>query len=191
MHRVHGFFIFRLADANGDVDLARALHDHPHVDAGASERTEQTAGDARLSRHVPSDDGHRGKPVCNADAVRADGGGNVRQKRLAAGGDRRGRGDERDAAKPRCDVVKGDLVRFEHRENPAAVQSFHRQGDANMRNKIIENAIDSVVNASNTSSDFKLAFRQYVKNKFDDNAKESDLKRILTLIEDDEEDIQV
>ena len=51
-----------------------------------------------------------------------------------------------------------------------------------MRNKIIENAIDSVVNASNTSSDFKLAFRQYVKNKFDDNAKESDLKRILTLI---------
>ena len=44
-----------------------------------------------------------------------------------------------------------------------------------MRNKIIENAIDSVVNASNTSSDFKLAFRQYVKNKF----------------EDDEEDIQV
>ena len=40
-------FIFRLADANGDVDLARALHDHPHVDAGASERTEQTAGDAR------------------------------------------------------------------------------------------------------------------------------------------------
>ena len=58
-----------------------------------------------------------------------------------------------------------------------------------MRNKIIENAIDSVVNASNTSPDFKL--RQYVKNKFDDNAKESDLKRILTLIEDDEEDIQV
>ena len=45
-----------------------------------------------------------------------------------------------------------------------------------MRNKIIENAIDSVVNASNTSSDFKLAFRQYVKNKFDDNAKESDLR---------------
>lgn len=71
------------------------------------------------------------------------------------------------------------------------LQIFHRQGDANMRNKIIENAIDSVVNASNTSSDFKLAFRQYVKNKFDDNAKESDLKRILTLIEDDEEDIQV
>ena len=56
-----------------------------------------------------------------------------------------------------------------------------------MRNKIIESAIDSVVNESNTSPDFKQAFRQYVKNKFDDNAKESDLKRILTLIEDEEE----
>lgn len=51
--------------------------------------------------------------------------------------------------------------------------------------------IDGQQRTSNTSSDFKLAFRQYVKNKFDDNAKESDLKRILTLIEDDEEDIQV
>ncbi len=62
-----------------------------------------------------------------------------------------------------------------------------------MRNKIIESAIDSVVNVSDTSSDFKQAFRQYVKNKFDDNAKESDLKRILTLIEEEEEgeDVQV
>lgn len=59
-----------------------------------------------------------------------------------------------------------------------------------MRNKIIESVIDSVVNASNTSADFKVAFRQYVKNKFDDNAKESDLKRILTLIDDEEEDVQ-
>ena len=61
-----------------------------------------------------------------------------------------------------------------------------------MRNRIIENAIDFVVNASDTSPDFKQAFKQYVKNKFDNNAKESDLKRILTLIEDEEEgeDIQ-
>lgn len=57
-----------------------------------------------------------------------------------------------------------------------------------MRNKIIESTIDSVVNASNTLPDFKLAFRQYIKNKFEDNAKESDLKRILTLIDDDEEE---
>ena len=59
-----------------------------------------------------------------------------------------------------------------------------------MRNKIIEHAIDSVVEESKTSPDFKRAFKQYVKNKFDNNAKESDLKRILTFLEDDEEDIQ-
>lgn len=60
-----------------------------------------------------------------------------------------------------------------------------------MRNKIIESTIDSVINASNTSPDFKSAFRQYIKNKFEDNAKESDLKWILTLIEGGEEDIQI
>lgn len=59
-----------------------------------------------------------------------------------------------------------------------------------MRNKIIEHAIDSVVEESSTSSDFKRAFKQYVKNKFDNNAKESDLKRILTFLEDEEEDVQ-
>lgn len=59
-----------------------------------------------------------------------------------------------------------------------------------MRNKIIENAIDSVVNASSTSSDFKLAFKQFVKNKFDANEREDDLKQMLMLLEDDEEDIQ-
>ena len=86
-------------------------------------------------------------------------------------------------------VLQLDYVKMSAARPPQnGLLSFLRQGDANMRNKIIENAIDSVVNASNTSSDFKLAFRQYVKNKFDDNAKESDLKRILTLIEDDEED---
>lgn len=41
-----------------------------------------------------------------------------------------------------------------------------------------------------SSSDFKLAFKQYVKNKFDANAKENDLKQMLMLIEDEEEDIQ-
>lgn len=60
-----------------------------------------------------------------------------------------------------------------------------------MRNKIIESTIDSVINASDTSTDFKLTFRQYIKNKFENNAKESDLKRILTLIEDDGEDAQI
>lgn len=59
-----------------------------------------------------------------------------------------------------------------------------------MRNKIIEDTIDSVVNAANTSEDFKRSFRQYVKNKFDHNANENDLKRILTLLGDGEEDDQ-
>lgn len=57
-----------------------------------------------------------------------------------------------------------------------------------MRNKIIESAIDQVVDNSKSSMDFKSAFKQYVKNKFDDNASESDLKRVLSLIEDAEED---
>ena len=34
-----------------------------------------------------------------------------------------------------------------------------------MRNKLIENAIDMVVNESRYSPDFKAAFKKYVKNK--------------------------
>ena len=45
-----------------------------------------------------------------------------------------------------------------------------------MRNKIIEATIDKVVDESDYPSDFKKAFKQFIKNKFDDNAKESDLK---------------
>ena len=58
-----------------------------------------------------------------------------------------------------------------------------------MRNKIIEATIDKVVEESNYPSDFKKAFKQFVKNKFDDNAKESDLKRILSLLNEDGEEI--
>lgn len=58
-----------------------------------------------------------------------------------------------------------------------------------MRNKIIEATIDKVVDESNYPSDFKKAFKQFVKNKFDDNAKESDLKRILSLLNEDGEEI--
>ena len=57
-----------------------------------------------------------------------------------------------------------------------------------MRNKIIEATIDKVVDESNYPSDFKTAFKQFVKNKFDDNAKESDLKTILSLLPDETED---
>ena len=58
-----------------------------------------------------------------------------------------------------------------------------------MRNKIIEATIDKVVDESNYPSDFKKVFKQFVKNKFDDNAKESDLKRILSLLNEDGEEI--
>ena len=57
-----------------------------------------------------------------------------------------------------------------------------------MRNKIIEATIDKVVDESNSPSDFKTAFKQFVKNKFDDTAKESDLKIILSLLPDETED---
>ena len=57
-----------------------------------------------------------------------------------------------------------------------------------MRNKIIEATIDRVVDESENSEDFKSMFKQYVKNKFDDNASENDLKRVLSLIEVIEED---
>ncbi len=57
-----------------------------------------------------------------------------------------------------------------------------------MRNKIIEATIDEVIDKSSYSPDFKKAFKQFVKNKFDDNSKENDLKRILALLEDDGND---
>ncbi len=60
-----------------------------------------------------------------------------------------------------------------------------------MRNKLIEKTIDEVVDQTNLPKDFKNAFKQYVKNKFDDNAGESDLKRILMLMDNfTEETIQ-
>ena len=57
-----------------------------------------------------------------------------------------------------------------------------------MRNKIIEATIERIVDESDNSKDFKSAFKQYVKNKFDDNATENDLKRVLSLIEVIEEE---
>lgn len=56
-----------------------------------------------------------------------------------------------------------------------------------MRNKIIEQTIDRVIDESKTSSDFKSVFKMYVKNKFDNNASEGDLKRALSLIEEEDE----
>lgn len=56
-----------------------------------------------------------------------------------------------------------------------------------MRNKIIEATIEEVIDRSSYSTDFKKAFKQFVKNKFDYNAKESDLKRILSLLNEESE----
>lgn len=55
-----------------------------------------------------------------------------------------------------------------------------------MRNKTIENTIDTVVNESQYSDEFKSAFKRFIKNRFDDNAQENDLKYILSLLSDDE-----
>ena len=57
-----------------------------------------------------------------------------------------------------------------------------------MRNKIIEATIDKVVDESNYPSDFKKMFKQFVKNKFDNISKESDLKVALSLLPDETED---
>jgi hypothetical protein len=57
-----------------------------------------------------------------------------------------------------------------------------------MRNKIIEATIDKVVDESNYPSDFKKMFKQFVKNKFDNISKESDLKVVLSLLPDETED---
>ena len=58
-----------------------------------------------------------------------------------------------------------------------------------MRNKIIEATIEEVMDKSSYPDDFKKAFKQFVKNKFDDNAKESDLKRVLSLLNEEGEDL--
>ena len=57
-----------------------------------------------------------------------------------------------------------------------------------MRNKIIESTIDNVIDSTSYPIDFKNALKQFIKNKFDDNAKEGDLKRVLGLLEDQTEE---
>lgn len=57
-----------------------------------------------------------------------------------------------------------------------------------MRNKIIEDTIERVVAQSQISSDAKSVLAQYIKNKFDNNVSDSDLKQALALIEVDEEE---
>jgi len=56
-----------------------------------------------------------------------------------------------------------------------------------MRNSTIEEVINNVIDESEQSPEFKAAFKQYIKNKFDDNADENDLKTVLSLISIQEE----
>lgn len=64
--------------------------------------------------------------------------------------------------------------------------NYRKHGGMKMRNKIIESIIDTVVDESTYSEDFKSTFKRFIKNKFDDNAQENDLKHILSLLDDDE-----
>lgn len=56
-----------------------------------------------------------------------------------------------------------------------------------MRNPIIESTIDEIINNSEYPIEFKESFKQFIKNKFSDNAKDSDLKNVLSFLEISEE----
>lgn len=56
-----------------------------------------------------------------------------------------------------------------------------------MRNKILEEVIDTVVDDCGQSPEFIGAFKKYIKNKYDNNANENDLKTVLSLIQIQEE----
>lgn len=51
-----------------------------------------------------------------------------------------------------------------------------------MRNEIIDKVIDEVVNGSSESDEFKMAMKQFIKNKFDGNASEGDFNTVISLI---------
>lgn len=53
-----------------------------------------------------------------------------------------------------------------------------------MRNKIIDEVISEIIDSSKQSEEFKRAFKQYIRNKFDGNASDNDLKTVLNMIED-------
>lgn len=53
-----------------------------------------------------------------------------------------------------------------------------------MKNEIIEKAIDEIIDASSYTDEFKSQFKKYIKNMFDNNAVESDLKGVLNAIDD-------
>lgn len=56
-----------------------------------------------------------------------------------------------------------------------------------MRNKILEDVIDEIISESDQSEAFKSALNSYVKNRFDGNAGENDLKTVLNLVSKEED----
>ena len=60
-----------------------------------------------------------------------------------------------------------------------------------MRNKIIESTIEKVIDESNYPNEFKESMKKYIKNRFDNIAvSDSDLARVLALLDDEEEEEQ-
>lgn len=55
-----------------------------------------------------------------------------------------------------------------------------------MRNKIIDEVISEVIDTIDQPQEFKNALKQYIRNKFDGNASDNDLKTVLSMIEDTE-----
>ena len=56
-----------------------------------------------------------------------------------------------------------------------------------MRNKILEEVIDEVIEKSDQPENFKKALNSYIKNKFDGNANDKDLQDVLNLVKAEEE----
>lgn len=56
-----------------------------------------------------------------------------------------------------------------------------------MRNKTLEAVVENVIKNSDLSKDAKSPFIAYVKNMFEGNAKDEDLKSILSMIDYKEE----
>lgn len=65
-------------------------------------------------------------------------------------------------------------------------KAYRKHGGMKMRNKTIESIIDEVIEETNYSLDFKSALKSFIKNKFDDNAQESDLRRVLAFLSEDD-----
>lgn len=59
-----------------------------------------------------------------------------------------------------------------------------------MRNKIIDEVISEVIDTVDQPQEFKAALKQYIRNKFDGNASDNDLKTVLSMIEDSEVIVQ-